>query len=192
MKKCKTCGIEKEFTEFHHHKTAKDGRYPHCKSCCREKAVARYWKDPEEQRRKRQEYVDNNREKVRQSAHEYYVRIYAERKEEINKKNRESYQRNKEHASEYGKVYRQRTKAYQTAKTRKRQALVLQRIPKCADLQEIEKFYEEARRLTLETGIKHEVDHIIPLQGKNVSGFHVEWNLQILTKSENASKRNNF
>jgi len=47
--------------------------------------------------------------------------------------------------------------------------------------------YALARRLTEETGIKHEVDHIIPV---SKGGLHHPDNLQVLTKYENCSKGN--
>lgn len=59
-------------------------------------------------------------------------------------------------------------------------------------LAEIKAVYQEARRVSTETGVPHEVDHVIPLFGRTVSGLHVPWNLQILPKRENRMKSNKF
>lgn len=46
-------------------------------------------------------------------------------------------------------------------------------------------YYEQAQELTTTTGVKHEVDHIIPLVK---GGLHAPWNLQVLTQFDNRSK----
>jgi hypothetical protein len=40
-KKCLSCQLEKDVTEFHKHKQLKDGRYYYCKTCCKIKAELR-------------------------------------------------------------------------------------------------------------------------------------------------------
>jgi hypothetical protein len=54
------------------------------------------------------------------------------------------------------------------------------------DFKKIKSMYREARAKGLQ------VDHIIPLQGKTVSGLHVPSNLQLLTRSQNAAKKNRY
>lgn len=62
--------------------------------------------------------------------------------------------------------------------------------PAWADLEKISDFYRLANSLTVETGIKHEVDHVIPIKGKNVCGLHVHENLQVITERDNRIKYN--
>jgi hypothetical protein len=56
--------------------------------------------------------------------------------------------------------------------------------------QAIAEMYEEARRLTDDTGIKHVVDHVWPLRGKHSCGLHVPWNLRVILHATNARKGN--
>lgn len=66
------------------------------------------------------------------------------------------------------------------------------RTPKWASLKKIAAWYDLAQTKREELGILIHVDHIIPLQGKNVCGLHVHNNLQILTGSQNGAKGNSF
>jgi len=77
-------------------------------------------------------------------------------------------------------------------KKRGRDASKLQRTPSWMNdghKFEIECIYKYCSALRA-IGLKYEVDHIVPLQGKNVSGLHLPWNLQVITERENRSKRN--
>tara|TARA_R110000824_G_scaffold44937_1_gene130362 strand:- start:426 stop:965 length:540 start_codon:yes stop_codon:yes gene_type:complete len=58
--------------------------------------------------------------------------------------------------------------------------------------QRIKQKFEIAKRLTETTGIPHVVDHIVPVQGENISGLHVPWNMQVITRRQNAKKSNKF
>lgn len=63
-------------------------------------------------------------------------------------------------------------------------------MPPWADRAAIAAVYAEAQRMTKETGIPHEVDHIEPLLGKGASGLHVHYNLRVITRTENRRKSN--
>lgn len=53
---------------------------------------------------------------------------------------------------------------------------------------EIRDLYAQARQLTETTLFEWHVDHIFPLNGKNCSGLHVPWNLQLLPSDLNLRK----
>lgn len=76
------------------------------------------------------------------------------------------------------------------ARDAKRRAKLVLATPSWADAAEIRAKYAEAARLTAESGIRHEVDHAIPLKGRKVSGLHVHFNLQVIPMLENRRKFN--
>ena len=110
-------------------------------------------------------------------------------KREMHRKQvRDWFKNNKARVNEYPS----RSKAIRAHYTSLYNATILMATPKWADLKAISEFYREAARLTAETGVPHEVDHIVPLRYKAASGLHVPANLQVITRAENRSKSNRF
>jgi hypothetical protein len=50
--------------------------------------------------------------------------------------------------------------------------------------------YKTKKEMQEQFGVKLNIDHIIPINGKNVCGLHVPWNMRITTEKFNKSKRN--
>jgi hypothetical protein len=91
------------------------------------------------------------------------------------------------------RTWKRRNPAHRRAKAAERRAMKLQRTPAwltADDFAAIKAIYAEAAEKIAATGLCWHVDHIVPLLGKNVSGLHVPWNLQIIPGSENMRKGN--
>jgi len=71
-----------------------------------------------------------------------------------------------------------------------RKAMMMRAAPAWRDRAAISSIYREAKRLTLETGVPHHVDHIYPIKGMLSCGLHVHQNLRVLEASENIAKSN--
>jgi 5-methylcytosine-specific restriction endonuclease McrA len=82
--------------------------------------------------------------------------------------------------------------AARLAERMKRIADEKQRTPPWANLREIRKVYLIATQVSRLTGVPHHVDHIIPLNGKLVSGLHTEANLQVISEKNNLLKGARF
>ena len=54
------------------------------------------------------------------------------------------------------------------------------------------KLFKLSRKKTKETGKQYHVDHIMPLRGKSVSGFHVSGNLRVVLADTNLRKNDRY
>ncbi len=196
MKKCLRCHVLKDLSAFGLHKQRHDGLRAECKECTVELNRANYLKHVEARRADARvrmaewRAIPGNSERNRLAAKEW------------------------SHKPENGAVARARTRAWskanpdrkvmadkawrknnpglvahlsKTYKTKKRSAAPVWRNDFL-----IEEAYRLAAFRSKLTGTQWHVDHIVPLQGRLVSGLHVESNLSVITARENGVKGNRY
>jgi hypothetical protein len=113
-----------------------------------------------------------------------------ERKREINTNWRE---KNREQHNATNCNWNKNNKPVKAALQAKRKTAQLQRTPAWdPDAHLIIAKYQLAAMFSKASGIEHHVDHIIPLQGKKVSGLHTFANLRVIPGSDNVKKSNKF
>lgn len=137
------------------------------------------------------EYYEKNKEKILEKAN----LKYKENKESMNLNRREWYEKNKEKQLFTQKIWCDKNRHLVNSYAMKRHAAKKQRVPKWLtddDCWMIEQSYDIAAKRKDKFGFDWHVDHIVPLQGKTVSGLHVPWNLQVIPAVENKRKSNKF
>ena len=118
-----------------------------------------------------------------------YKREYYEKNKHVYK---ERYQRKREELIAYQTKWNKENTDKRRAIRAKRRAMKIQATPMWVDYDKVKEIYKEAKRLEELTGIQFHVDHIVPLNHKEVCGLHCEDNLQILTAIDNMRKGNEF
>ena len=67
MKRCSTCGVEKDATEFSRNATRKDGLQSYCKACAAEYQKRYRAENPDKVRERQKRWYAENHDKVRES-----------------------------------------------------------------------------------------------------------------------------
>ncbi len=197
-KRCRTCKIEKTLREFQIRKDTKSRVYrPACR-ICRSKENFEWKKNNKSRARElnRISWLKNKKSANDRRRKKYYLNW-----EFARERGKKSYIKHKDKRSAQATIYREKNKERIKIKARiwqrnnrhktraawqKRNCAKIKATPRWANLRAIEDIYKKAVELGLE------VDHIVPLQNPLVCGLHVEGNLQLLAKKENAKKGNKF
>ena len=126
---------------------------------------------PEEKERRKEtskRWAKENPERIKEIRHKSYHKDPA---------------RSLAHTNRWVEKNRHKVNAYAASRRSKIASFPLSSIEKMM----VENIYEDCQRISKETGIPHQVDHIIPI---SKGGPHHPWNLRIITAEENLRKSN--
>ena len=176
MKTCTHCHQEKSFEAFYASSTHKSGYASWCKVCESERCKAKSQRNRDARLVKAKQWRDANKDKQALAIQAW----------------RES---NPERTAAMYRDWAERNRDKVNAKWMTRDAAKKNRTPSWLSNDDhwmIEQAYDIAVKRTKMLGIPYHVDHIVPLQGKTVSGLHVPWNLQVIPAKLNQQKSNRF
>lgn len=163
-------------------------RYPNgrCRTCANDRA--KEWAQSNPDRARANWASSHSRPEAKEVQKRYYL---ANREEKIRsavelgrKKPAERFQ--------YQRKWIEKNKHKRAMYNLSRRTAVVVATPAWVDSEKIVALYQEAQRMTVETGIRHSVDHVIPLKGKTVCGLHVHHNMEVIPYVDNCKKGNRY
>lgn len=188
MKTCSKCNETKSLDCFQTRKLrGKQYVLPNCKEC--ETARKQEWK--EQNVEKVDEWKEANKEKLVKQRKAHYEKN-KDKELSMSAKWKEG---NKEQVLESARAYAKAHKAERNAAQQLRHAKKVSASLLDGDEWNdfvISEIYDLRKTRSIATGIEWHVDHVIPLQGKTVSGLHVWNNLQLIPAKLNLQKKNKF
>ena len=179
MKRCTRCDGDKPLTEFYQvtsHFVKKDGtrtvyRMSECNLCNKQRTLQYQKHNKEKVNDKNRRWREQNADSARSSVRNWVLR-------------------NLERKSKQVRAWKSRNRHRLTEAERNRNISKRNATPKWADRELMIDVYAEANRRSLETGIKHHVDHVVPIVSDRVCGLHVPENLRVVSATENLKKSN--
>lgn len=203
-KHCSKCGLNKPLTDFSIRAKAKDGHRGTCRDCDNKRKARWARENPQNAEAARRRYINKDPQAFKAAAAKKAA-AYRARNPDLAKKRQNAFYWSKvEHHRESALRYRQKNIEAARARDRLRAKLDpawnRSKAARCRkqrpmsltkdDMRELQFIYRCCVAWSDITGVKHHVDHIVPLKGRNVSGLHVPWNLRIVPAKDNLKKGN--
>ena len=193
-REAKALGLNKYLTDKpckHGHFSERYVKHSNCIACINIASVAWKKENPEKQIASMRKWIENNRE-----LHNTRVKRWQkENPEKVKLAEVAWVKANPEKVKANAKRYIKSHPAEYTARAVASVAKRAKRVPAWLTTEDkwmMCEAYKLAKLRTKMFGFVWEVDHVIPLRGKFVSGLHVLTNLQVIPKAENRKKSNNY
>lgn len=183
VKTCTRCGDTKPRDQFYDDSRYKDGKNSHCKTC--KNRAWQAWRDANFKPRRQAEAAQRREQRAAERAATHDARVEAKRA-----RKREAQARYRRANPDAFRDWVAKNRPRYNSLKRQQKVGRAKATPVWADAFLIEEHYHLAQLRTEATGIAWHVDHIVPLRGANVSGLHVEHNLQVIPAQMNLAKGN--
>lgn len=218
VKTCTVCCVDKPLAAFYARKQSLDGHRSECKECTLARNSAWREANPDAYKTSMEKHRATNKGRILEAGRTYRERSQAE----ISARRRERYAvdptphkesvkrdaaknpdrvaaalkrfhaSNPEYRASYNRRYYEANRAKCIALAKKREEYMKRQVKVVEGLSQAYKAEVDALYDFCQIFTGYEVDHIVPVQGKCVTGLDVPWNMQVLIRFENRRKGNKF